>query len=188
MTSFWSRYFPERSVAKIQKPTWVRVDATVSSPDLVTSPFSRVACAAARWWLMTERVQYGGSRAGNQVTHRIHASGWFGESLLLTTEEGPTILVPLAGASLTNSVDGHDVTVLTHVPPELAAYVKNLPADQGTACYRERHLASGDRVELRAVVEPLPKEGGYRDAPAGTAQLRACLEEGPVQIYDHLLG
>jgi hypothetical protein len=188
MTSFWSRYFPERSVAKIQKPAWVRVDAIVSSPDVVTSPLSGIACAAARWWLMTERVQYGGTRAGNQMTHRIHASGWFGESLLLTTEEGPTILVPLAGAVLTNSVDGRDVTVLTHAPPELAAHVEDLTADQGTACYRELYLARGDRVELRAVVEPLARGGGYRDAPAGAAQLRACLEEGPVQIYDHLLG
>jgi hypothetical protein len=156
MTSFWSRYFPERSVASIAQPTWVRIDARVASANAHASPFSSASCAAARYWLLDARRE--------EI-----ASGWIGDELVLASDEGPTIAVPLSPSTLTNSVDAITPAPLPEQARELAREARY---------YREVCVAHGARVELRAVVEPMP-ETGYRQS---AARLRASPEH-PISLF-----
>lgn len=184
-TSFWSRYFPRRSVVEISQPTWVRVDARVASPNALTSPLTGFSCAAAHWWLLTDRgVLHGGRRS-----YYTQASGWLGEQLVLESSEGPSISLPLAQTVLTNALDHEDAALLASAPSALRRHVAKIGLDYGPVFFSEVRLSMGDRVELRAVVEPTPSPGGYRGTSApSAAALRACPEHGSVQIFDRMLG
>lgn len=184
-TSFWSRYFPRRSVVEISQPTWVRVDARVASPNALTSPLTGFTCAAAHYWLLTDRnVRIGGIRS-----FYARASGWFGEQIVLASSEGPTISIPLTQAALTNSLEHEDAALLTNAPSALRRQIAAIGLDDGPVFFSEVRLSAGDRVELRAVVEPTPSPGGYRGTSApSAATLRACPELGSVQIFDRMLG
>jgi hypothetical protein len=178
MPSYWSRVFPARSLAEIHGPAWVRIDARVVSSSSIESPFAGLRCATAKWWLMV--------RAPGDGRHRIRlrpiASGWLGESILLSSVDGPIIRVPLAKAELANSMDPADGVPIQELPDiaELAALASETKEE---LFFREVLLREGDRVELRAVVERLPSTAGYRDVPRET-EFQACPEHGKVEIFD----
>jgi len=157
------RYFPRKRLEGITGPTWVNVEAEVSSPSTTISPLSSFAAAAFRvTWV--EGIAMSGNQhasAGVLFSDAI-ASGWMGRDLSLVSE-GRSIHVPLAGLALVAPVDPQDATLLVgHMPTEFR-YLLDV-SRSGGLYFREHALRAGDAVRLRARVCPAERAGGYRDA------------------------
>lgn len=179
MPSFWSRIFPARSLAAIEAPAWARIDARVASANELESPFTGLRCATAKWWLLKERTIHSNRGGGHNLEYTTLASGWLGESIVLASADGPNVRVALARAVLANDVDPEDATPLQKMPDLPGLQVSSF---DGPLCFREITLCTGDRVELRAVLERVARGGGYRES--GADEFRTCPEHGRVEIFD----
>ncbi|HSO36764.1 MAG TPA: hypothetical protein VLT33_29765 [Labilithrix sp.] len=142
----------------------VAVLTTVVSENVVTSPVSGLASALLQVDLL-ERVSPG--HAGRQdgtldddFNHLGRAT--FGQVLILRDGDGDEISVVGGRARFEPSTQTGG-NPITKVPPELVPFLRRATG-RGVLCCREATLRTGDRVLLKAVVQPTLRvvTAGYR--------------------------
>jgi hypothetical protein len=134
------------------EPGAVDVLTTVVSANVVTSPVSGM-CSALLQIELLERVptQEGD---GDAAIDRFESLGiaLFGDLLVLQDGAGDEISV-VAGRARLDVANRHGGTTLTRVPAELVPFLRRATG-RGAICYREFPLLEGDKVRLKAIVEP----------------------------------
>lgn len=139
-------------LASVTAATPVNVEVRVVSPNAVTSPVTGMRAAAFVVEVVSRRE---GSDAllSNVPTLEPVASLVVGDQIELAPEAGEVAIVAmLRRMKLVFETDAAGGRSLTSAPPELVPLLAKVPFG-GTAAFRERALAHGDRVRLRAVVE-----------------------------------
>lgn len=180
--SWWSRLFPARSVAGLERPTLVRLEGEIASDNALASPVSGITAALVRWVVVAERTI--DSRQGRPVHYEAVASGYFGERFEIVVEN---VLLEVAVSDrlrLRVPMDFEGATAIpSTLPDSVKAITAKVPVVRGALRYAESYLRRGDRVRLEAHVGPLGHAAGaYRGA--GGARLTAMAELGPVTVTD----
>lgn len=169
------------SLDGVTQRTKVSIVGEVVSPNTVESPISPVKVALLDWCVFGRSVVYGDQPAlgGSHPREVLRKLAWgrFGDQLVVKTESG-TVSLPLARVRFDpHAPMARNAQPLMQKPfPEMAAALARVP-DKSYAgeelYYGERFVSKGDRVSLRAVVEPAQSAGAgpYRGTQA-TADFR----------------
>lgn len=173
LTGLFSRWFPRRALDGIVTEVFVELPVRVASPDDV--PLSLVAgarAASVRWTLLYEHTPQQQGRGRRGVSHLVaFASGWRGSALRVAAACGRTVDVSLEHARLEAPIDPEDGVPLGTTPASAEEYgeaARRAPAGGGLVFVREHPITHGQSLVLRARVAPVPRSGGYRDAPAAS--------------------
>ena len=167
----------------------VVVLTSVVSSNVVTSPVSGISSALLQVELL-ERVPIGQGR-----TEAFGAEGslhddfvslgraTFGQVLVLRDQGGDEISLVVGRARFDVTTPRNGGTPIASVPAELVPFLRNA-SGRGVVCYREFPLLQGDKVLLRAVVEPSQAvvTGGYRSGSSLRYVARDDL--GPVVLEE----
>jgi hypothetical protein len=160
------------------------VKVQVTSPHAVVSPLSGFRAAALRVTFLRERT--GREEAGTRTHYEPLFDAWLGGPIRVRTRDGKRMELPLEGARFEAASDPDDATPLGAAPEPFAAELERVPPE-GALYYREHLVRTHDVLTLKAVVEPAPSRGGYREASTRAALdfvLRPDL--GPITLVDEL--
>lgn len=180
--------FGGRKLSELRRPERVTAVGVISSSNDLESPLTGLAGAAFHVGLF-ERYsldEAGGRNEGTSEHLAPLGDVVIGDRLLLTSEpEGLLIEVPLERARFSFRVASRAAMPLEVVPPELAAIAARA-VGRGLLCYKEAILGRGDRVALRATLEPQGGSGmgGYRSMER--AALAARPDLGDIEIEEIL--
>ena len=181
MRSVWSwlsRFFPARTLDAVGRGARCDVVVKVVSADTIDSTIAPTIATAIRWTLLYEETARGDDRGGAPVRRlRPFASGWRGGPIIGRAACGRTIEIPLEGARLIAPIDPEDGVPLGTSPASAAVYgeaAARASSTAGPVYLREHSITHGQKLVVRAFVEPAEPERGYRHAaPILKAQLRA---------------
>lgn len=151
-------------------PLAVDVLTTVVSPNAVRSPVSGLVSALLQIELV-ERVPLdqgqavafeGGDGAGSDAFVSL-GTALFGDIVILRDADGDEISVVSGRARFDAATPRNGGTPLATVPAELVGFLRRATG-RGVVCYREFPLLEGDKVRLKATVEPSQSvvSSGYR--------------------------
>jgi hypothetical protein len=153
-------------------PVLVETLTTIVSPANVVSPVSGMrACIVVIE--LVERVplrqEYG---AGDEIERDVYESLGFvvlGDVATLRDPDGDEITVVTRRARITPSQHARGGTPVSRVPAELVPFLSRATG-RGVVCYRELTLGMGEKVLLKAVVEPTASvvPSGYRSGTRTT--------------------
>jgi len=168
----------------------VEIEVVVASPDAIESTTAPIRAAAFRWALLTERTGHGGGKGGGGTTRALDpfAGGWRGGPLVVRAPCGRTIEISLDHAQLSAPVDPEDGVPLGESPRSAQTYAAVLaraPAGSGVVYVREHAITHGQRLVLRARLEPTLSASSYRDAASTTTA--AFRSTGEITIEDRSL-
>ncbi len=168
----------------------VRLRARVVSPSSVVSPWSGLRAALVRWSFFAVRRSNTGSHAAYmRASTRLLASGSLGADLMLCTDEGVRVSVPLERArfAFASRFDPGE-PVLRPIPALFRETVAAHPTGNRTLHYREQILQHGDEVVLEATLVPSRsgRGGPFRATPDSAWAIDA--NASPVTVWDGLAG
>ncbi len=147
------------------EPVHVSVLTTIVSPSLVVSPFTGMRAGILLVELL-ERIPVA-NEGDSGVTSDVYAilgTVVLGDLATLRDEDGDEITVVARRAQIKPALPRRGGTPITHMPPEVAPLLQRSSGRGGVLCYRELTLSTGDKLRLRAVVEPTQSivADGYR--------------------------
>ena len=167
-----------------QEPFRVSVLTTLVSPPVAVSPFTGLRAGIVRVELV-ERMPESSDSHTELVgsDYELLGSVVLGDVATLRDDDGDEITIMVRRASIRPASPGRGGTPITRMPPELVPLLPRATG-RGVLCYRELPLSSGDRVRLRAVVEPTRSvvADGYRSGTRVTYLARDDL--GPVVLEE----
>lgn len=151
-------------------PREVSVLTTIVSADSVVSPMSGLRAALVDIEIL-ERIRRSPGAARGSIeetdTDTFELLGTFvcGDVLTLRDEDDDEITIVARRARIDPQLSFRKGTPLTRVPPELAPLLSRATG-RGVICYRELLLREGDKLRLKAVIEPSQSvvSNGYRSA------------------------
>ncbi len=151
----------------VGEPMAVDVLTSVVSPNAVVSPVSGMRSALLQVELVErlpeEQRQNGAFSGGEGAVFDRFVSLGVALFLVLRDRDGDEISVVAGRARLDAAASRNGGTPLATVPAELVGFLRRATG-RGVICYRELPLLEGDKVRLRAVVEPSQTvvTSGYR--------------------------
>lgn len=173
----------------------VEVLVSVVSPNVVTSPISGLQSALLQVELL-ERIAlaqghgqaFGGAfgRDGGAYDEFVSLGlVLLGEILVLRDAHGDEISVVTGRARFESATPRNGGTPIDRVPAELVPLLRRA-SGRGIVCYREFLLVEGDKVRLKAVVEPsqVVVTSGYRSG--ATVRYLARDDLAPVVLEEVL--
>jgi hypothetical protein len=175
------RWTSTHSLAGLDAPTWVSVDAVVASPNAVASPVTPLRAAALRWDVVSRRWLLDAWANERREFADVVRSGLVAAELLLRVGEH-TVRLPFPGYELRVAETEADV-VKSPLPHGMVP--EPFPHADGLVCYREMPLLHGDAVRLTAVLAPTRAGAGapYRGEP-DAADFVAVYDHGAAVIED----
>jgi hypothetical protein len=149
-----------------QEPLHVSVLTTIVSPSSVVSPFTGMRAGLILIELL-EHVPLSNSPTQESVNdsdrYDLLATVVLGDVATLRDEDGDEITVVARRARIDPALPRRGGTPITRMPAEVVPLLQRATG-QGVLCYRELTLSTGDKLRLRAVVEPTQSvvADGYR--------------------------
>lgn len=145
-------------------PVKVSVLTTVVSPDTIMSPISGVRAAVIDIEIL-ERIPASSndSRESDTDVYELLGTFVFGDLVTLRDEGGDEISIVVGRARIDPQLPRHGGHPLSRVPPEVVPLLARA-SGRGVVCYRELTLEDGDKVRLKATIEPSHTvvSSGYR--------------------------
>jgi hypothetical protein len=161
------------TLARVEAPTAVDLVTTIVSPDQVTSPFTGRAAAAIHFEVFEVALGWrGGIKEHREIV--IATAGQFspndyeagprwrslgaavvGDSILLRTDDGSQLTANARHAEVHYERPTDEGRCSASALLELGSLFER-PSEGVRLWFRERRLCNGDRVRLRATVEPAP--------------------------------
>ena len=150
-----------------REPVSVSVLTTIVSPGSVVSPLTGMHAAMILVEVL-ERIPLipsGQADQGDSVSDVFNLLGVvvLGDVVTLRDDDGDEINVVVGRAQLAPQLPRRGGTPVTRVPPEIVP-ILGRATGRGVVCYRELTLGQGEKVRLKAVVEPSQSVvmSGYR--------------------------
>jgi hypothetical protein len=157
-TKVWNRL-----ASGAAEPFAVSVLTTIVSPPLVVSPFTGVRAGFVFVELL-ERTSRSNDPAEEDEKGRDHydllTTVVLGDVATLRDEDGDEITIVARRARIEPALPRHGGATITHMPPEIVPLLRKATG-RGVLCYRELTLSTGDKLRLRAVVEPTTSVVAY---------------------------
>jgi hypothetical protein len=150
----------------------VSVLTTIVSPTTVTSPFTGLRAALVLLELL-ERIPVSTDPGLEEqtMTDRFDVLGSvvLGDATTLRDADGDEITIAANRARIAPALPRTGGALIARMPPELVPLLPRAKG-QGVLCYRELTLGVGDKLRLRAVVEPTRSvvADGYRSGTRTT--------------------
>jgi hypothetical protein len=175
----WPWRFAQPDLATLTGPTRVTVVGTIASPNALDSPLTGLR-AAAFVVLFVERTTDGADDPRRVPTDVFRSLGYsmVGESLRISVASDPRLIeVPCAHTCVKLDPPWQGVVPLEHPLPRELASCAARASGRGVVYFRETPLCTGDRVRLRAVLEPAVQvaPSAYRDEPQAVLRVRPDL-------------
>lgn len=158
----------------------VSVLTTIVSPSTVVSPFTGMRAGFVLVELVeriptTNDPSDGGEAGGEAVSDAYDVVGRFvlGDVVTLRDADGDEITIVSRRARIEPALPRRWATPITRMPPELVPLLQGATG-RGVLCYRELAVSAGDKLRLRAVVEPTSSivADGYRSGTRLTYRAR----------------
>jgi hypothetical protein len=149
-----------------REPVHVSVLTTIVSPSTVVSPFTGMRAGFLLVELV-ERIPVANDQgAGGEVLSDVYdllGSVVLGDVVTLRDDDGDEITIVARRAQIKPALPRRGGTPITRMPPEIAPLLQRTTG-RGVLCYRELTMSAGDKLRLRAVVEPTQSivADGYR--------------------------
>ena len=156
------------SLENIHQRCKIHVHGTLTSPNTVSSPLSPVKSAVLTHCLIRQSIYTDRNGHSHTDYHPFNIQTDLGD-LIIQTAHG-TVLVPGEDLQVEYAVglDRNPQEIMGKPPEHLRKAIENTHS-QGTILYNERYISSGEKVALRAVVEPTNRgQGAYRAGVAAT--------------------
>ena len=161
-------------------PVHVSVLTTIVSPSSVVSPFTGMRAGLLLVELV-ERIPLSNDQGagGEDVSDRYDLLGTvvLGDVATLRDEDGDEITIVARRARIEPALPRRGGTPIMRMPAEVVPLLQRATG-RGVICYRELTLSTGDKLRLRAVVEPTQSivADGYRSGTRVTYVARDDLE------------
>jgi hypothetical protein len=182
----WSHHPPDLDA--VAAPTHLDVAAHVVGDDSLVSPFTGMPAAALVVVLTQRRTVGSGDSRGHETTvFDLLGSSILGETLRLRPEGSPVeIDVPVASIRFRHPPEHLGMLLLERALPPSLEPLAHAANGEGPLYFRETTLRAGDRVRLRATVEPSTRfmPSGYREQARRVLVTRPAL--APVELEELL--
>lgn len=174
------------AAASAREPVQVSVLTTIVSPSAVVSPFTGMRAGILLVELVERIPVENDQGAGGEVvsdTYALLGTVILGDVTTLRDEDGDEISIVARRAHIEPALPRRGGTPITRMPPEIAPLLQRT-SGRGVLCYRELTLSTGDKLRLKAVVEPTQSvvAEGYRSGTRVTYVARDDL--GPVVLEE----
>ena len=171
------------------EPSRVSVLTTLVRSSTAVSPFTGIRAGIVHIELVERMPDSSDPHARSEsVKDRYDPVGALvlGDVATLRDEDGTEITIMVRRARIEPAPSRSGGAAITDVPPEIVPLLQRATG-RGVLCYRELTLSTGDKLRLRAVVEPTRSivADGYRSGTRVTYLARDDL--GPVvleEIFD----
>jgi hypothetical protein len=177
----WDRLAAASAHARNEKaaeaePVHVAVLTTIVSPPTVVSPFTGMR-AGFIFVELVERIGLTNDQGagGESVSDAYDVLGTvvLGDVVTLRDAGGDEITIVARRARIEPALPRRGGTPITRMPPEIVPLLQRATG-RGVLCYRELTMSTGDKLRLRAVVEPTHSivADGYRSGTRVTYRAR----------------